>query len=111
MYDDVTDTTECFHEMMNELGGEVYKSGPMTEWASGEFMFYLFVLPCIQPFWSDFIHRCLSIPRSDVDAPTPHATLNSPAPTPLLREWAKAKLTHDLWRDALLSVASVSSSI
>ena len=43
MSDHVTDAIECFHEMMTELGGEVYMSGPMTEWVSGEFVFYLFV--------------------------------------------------------------------
>ena len=37
--DRITDAIECFHEMMSELGGEVYMSGPMTEWVSGEFMF------------------------------------------------------------------------
>ena len=36
----VTDTIECFYKMMGELGGEVYTSGPMTEWVSGEFVFY-----------------------------------------------------------------------
>ena len=39
----VTDAIECFDEMMSGLGGEVYLSGPMTEWVSGEFMFYLVV--------------------------------------------------------------------
>ena len=39
----VTDAVECFHEMMSELGGEVYMGRPMTQWVSGEFMFYLFV--------------------------------------------------------------------
>ena len=41
--DRITDAIECFLEMTNELGGEVYMSGPMTEWTSCEFMFYLFV--------------------------------------------------------------------
>ena len=41
--DRVTGVIECFHEMMSELGEEIYMSGPMTEWVSGEFMFYLFV--------------------------------------------------------------------
>ena len=39
----VTDAVECFHEMMSELGGEVYMGRPMTQWVSGEFMFYWFV--------------------------------------------------------------------
>ena len=37
------DAIECFHEMMSELAGEIYMSGPMTEWVSGEFVFNLFV--------------------------------------------------------------------
>jgi hypothetical protein len=41
--DRVTDAIECFLAMTSELGGEVYMSGPMTEWVSGEFMFHLFV--------------------------------------------------------------------
>ena len=40
--DRVSDAVECFLEMMSELGGEVYVSGPMTEWVSGEFVFCLF---------------------------------------------------------------------
>ena len=91
--------------MMSELGGEVYMSEPMNEWVSGELSFYLFVCSYIQPFSSDFTHRYLSAPGSDGDALMTHATL-----TPLLREWAKAKLTLDLWRDALLSAVSVSIS-
>jgi hypothetical protein len=41
--DRVTDAIECLLEMTSELGGEVYMSRPITEWVSGEFMFYLFV--------------------------------------------------------------------
>ena len=37
------DAVECFREMMNKSGGEVYTCEPMTEWVAGEFMFYLFV--------------------------------------------------------------------
>ena len=48
--DPVTDAVECFHEMMSELEGEVYMSGPMTEWVSGEFMLYLFVCHTYNPF-------------------------------------------------------------
>ena len=107
--DRVTDAIECFHEMMTELGGEAYMSGPMTEWVSGEFMFYLFV-SYIQPFWSDFTHRSLSAPETNSNAPTPHTTLNASSLTPLLREWVKVKLTRDLWKDVLLSAVSVSIS-
>ena len=106
--DRVTDAIECFHEMMRELEGEVYMSGPMTEWVSGELL--PVCLPSIRPFWSDFTHQCLSAPGSDGNAPTPHASLNSPTPTSLLREWAKAKLIRYSWSDALLSADSVSIS-
>ena len=34
-----TDAIECFHEMTNKLGGEIYVNGPMTEWVSGEYVF------------------------------------------------------------------------
>ena len=34
--DHIMDAIECFHEMMRELGGEVYMSGPMIEWVSCE---------------------------------------------------------------------------
>ena len=40
--DRVTDAIECFLEIMSELGGEVYMSGPMTEWVSGQCVFCLF---------------------------------------------------------------------
>ena len=66
-----------------------------------------------QSFSVDFAQRYLSSPDGDggaapittQDAKTkaPHVT-----PTPLLREWAKAKLTHVSWKDAFLSADSVS---
>ena len=40
--------------------------------------------------------------------PTPHATLSSPTPTPLLREWAKATLARGSWKDALVAATGVS---
>ena len=101
--DRLTDAIECFHEMMSELGEEVYMSGPMTMWVSGEFMFYLFVCYKFKFFSSDFTQRCLS-------APGVHATPDSPTPTPLLREWGKATLRSREWKDALVVAASVSIS-
>jgi hypothetical protein len=95
----VTDAIECFLAMMSELGGEVYTSDPMTEWVSGNFMFYLLSAIYIECFWSDFTHRRLSALRSDGD---------SPIPTPLIREWAKATLARTSWKDALVAVAGVS---
>ena len=38
--DRIPDATECFQEMLCELGEEVYTSGPVTEWFYGEFIFY-----------------------------------------------------------------------
>ena len=48
--DRVMDAIECFHAMINELGGEVYMGGPMPGWVSGEFMFYLFVSHTVNVF-------------------------------------------------------------
>ena len=66
-------------------------------------------------FSAEFTEQCLSGPESadetvptaiviqDTNTSTLHATA-----TPLLREWAKAKLTHDSWKDALHSTVNVS---
>ena len=51
---------------MSELGGEVYMSGPMTEWVSGEFMFYLLVSHTVNLFGQ--------ISPADV-SPLPRATV------------------------------------
>ena len=94
-------------------------NGPITEWISGESMFnYLF--PCIRIFYADFTQQCLSTPEiEDVAASkaTPsdnvlilHEALNSPTPTPLLSEWAKATLARGSWKDALVAAVSVSIS-
>jgi hypothetical protein len=69
----------------------------------------------IQAFPSDFTRRCLSAPESDGgaaaqhnNAPTLHAALDLPSPTPLLTEWAKATLARTSWKDALIAAAGVS---
>ena len=65
-------------------------------------------------FSTDFTEQCLSAPESarntvlsavtqDTDTSTLHATA-----APLLREWAKAILAHDSWKDALRSTVNVS---
>ena len=92
----ILDATECFQEMMGELGEEVYTCEPMTEWFYGEFIFYPFSVG-IQPFLPDFIQRCLSTPNRN--------------PTSLLREWAKARLTNGTWKDALDLAVSVGISL
>jgi tetratricopeptide (TPR) repeat protein len=77
----MTDAVECFHEMTNDLGEEVYASGPTSEWVC------------------DFMQRQLSTPRRDqAESSTRHTTL-----TILLRDWVKAKLTRVSWKDALVS--------
>ncbi|KAF8435496.1 hypothetical protein L210DRAFT_2531246 [Boletus edulis BED1] len=92
--DRIWDAVECFHTMTSELGEEIYVGGSMTEWVC------------------DFTQRRLS---ADGDAisdtncgsgmPTTQATR-----TPLLRQWAKAKLIHDSWKDALLSAVGFTLS-
>ena len=59
----------------------------------------------VQPFLLDFMQRRLSSPNCDVDA------VSAMPPTPLLREWAKAKLTNGTWKDALDNAVSVSISL
>ena len=64
-------------------------------------------------FSAGFTQLCLSAPESDgdvVSTPTQDANVATvhANPTPLLREWAKAKLVHNSWKDALLSAVGVS---
>ena len=51
------------------------------------------------------MQRRLSTPDRNVDA------VSVTAPTPLLREWAKAKLTNGAWKDALDLAVNVSISV
>ena len=51
------------------------------------------------------MQRRLSSPNCDVDA------VSATSPTPLLREWAKVKLTNSTWKDALDNAVSVSVSL
>ena len=104
--DRLTNAIECFHEMTSKLGGEIYASGLMTEWVSGEFMFYLSGVHLT--FLSDFTHRCLSAPGSDDDPLTPRTALDSRTATPLLTEWVRATLARRSWKDTLVAAASVS---
>ncbi|KAN0087900.1 hypothetical protein V8E55_006521 [Tylopilus felleus] len=87
------DADKYLLEMVNSFEKEVYKSELITKWVS------------------DFTHQCLSAPDSDGDAvstPTEDANILTvhAIPTPLLREWAKAKLVHYAWKDALLSTVN-----
>ena len=68
------------------------------------------VLPqCIRSFTADFLQKCLSTPESSSDQVSlPRATLRSQSPVPLLKEWAKLRLTEGPWKDALVTAAGVS---
>ncbi|KAN0087902.1 hypothetical protein V8E55_006523 [Tylopilus felleus] len=88
------DAEESLLEMVNSCHEEVYTTELVTKWVS------------------DFTHQCLSDPESDgdtVSTPTEDANMVTvlTTPTPLLREWAKAKLTHYSWKDALLSAVDL----
>ena len=104
---------ESLLEMVNSFDEEVYTNKLTTEWVSGESILSICVVPCVQCFSADFTQQCLSTFESDGDAvstptqDTTGATVHA-TPTPLLREWAKAKLAHDTWKDALLSAVGVS---
>ena len=108
-----TDAGKSFLELVNTYEEEVYTSGTIIEWISGEFTFCLFAA-AHQPFASDFTQRYISTPESDghnlltlcTNMATPRTDL-----TPLLREWAKATLTSRSWRDALDLAVNVSISL
>ncbi|KAF8552314.1 WD40 repeat-like protein [Imleria badia] len=78
----VTDAIDCFHEMMSESEEEVYVSGSMTD-----------------GLLVNFTQRCLSAPKSEGETA-------SDATGPLLKAWAKAKLTRDPWEDVLASAVN-----
>ena len=42
--DRILDATECFKEMVGELGEEVYTNGLMTEWFYSQFILYPFFI-------------------------------------------------------------------
>ena len=108
------DAGTSFLELVNTYEEEVYTSGTIIEWISGELTFSLFVA-AHQPFVSDFTQRYLSTPDSDdhnfltttlgTNAATPRID-----PAPLLKEWAKATLASRSWRDALVVAVDVSIS-
>ena len=106
------DAAESLLEMINSCDKEVHTSELITKWVSGESTLATCV-PCIQNFSADFTHQCLSAPESNGDAastPTEDANMVTvhATPTPLLREWAKAKLAHYSWKEALFSAVDVS---
>jgi hypothetical protein len=84
------DAEESLLEMVNTFDEEVYTSELVTKWVSDFTHQYLFA--------SESDGEVVSTPTEDVNMVMVLAT-----PTPLLREWAKAKLAHHSWKDALLS--------
>ncbi|KAF8129771.1 hypothetical protein EV363DRAFT_1336453 [Boletus edulis] len=89
----IRDAVECFYAMTSELG-EKSEPMPVTEWVC------------------DFTQRRLSAhgdaasnPNRDSSISTTQTTL-----TPLLREWAKAMLTRDSWKDVLLAATGFTLS-
>ena len=101
---------ESLLEMLNSCDEEVCTSELITKWVSGELIPYLST--CIQNLSADFTHQCLSVTKCDgdvVSTPTEEGNMVTVhVLPPLLREWAKAKLAHYSWKDALLSAADVS---
>ncbi|KAF8555626.1 hypothetical protein OG21DRAFT_1483764 [Imleria badia] len=87
------DASEDHLEMINTFEKDVYASEPITKWVS------------------EFAQQCLCAPKSNGDA-VPTATGETNSATldailaQLLREWAKVKLAHDSWKDALLSAVN-----
>ena len=83
----IKEASKSLLNIVNIFDKGVYMTGPIVTWVSGESC-YLVPALYIRHFASDFLQRCLSTPESNVDA-----ILHSKSPTPLLREWAKSKLT------------------
>ncbi|KAF8127843.1 hypothetical protein EV363DRAFT_1341473, partial [Boletus edulis] len=82
--DRITDAVECFYDMTSELGGD-------------------FMFTCLTAVTRAATLSAFTQPHANMS--TIHTTL-----PPLLREWAKAKLTRGSWKDALLSAVGVSIS-
>ena len=99
------DAGKSFLELVNTYEEEVYANGKIIEWILGELVYCLFAA-AHQPFASDFTQRYLSTPESDdhdllTTTIATNVAMPRTNPTPILREWAKAKLTNGTWKDAL----------
>ena len=94
---------EAGESLLDIANKDVYMTGPIVTWVSGKSCYPVPPL-YTQHFATDFLNRYLSTSESTRDT-----TLHSPSPTPILREWAKSKLTGGSWRDALVSALNVSS--
>jgi hypothetical protein len=105
---------ESLLKLVNSFDEEVYISGPITEWISGEFTFTC-LLSCLQAFPSAFTHRCLSVPESDSGVASKAARHDdalmlhlNPLTLTTLEGVGKATLARRSWKDALVAAASVS---
>ena len=108
------DAGKSFLELVNTYE-EVYTSGTTIEWTLSELTFCLFAA-AHQPFASDFTQRYLSTPESDdhnllTSTLATNVAMRHNDPTPIWREWAKAKLTNGIWKDALDLPVSVSITL
>ncbi|KAF8130759.1 hypothetical protein EV363DRAFT_219708 [Boletus edulis] len=84
----------------------------MTEWVCGEFMFTCLTAVTRAAILSAVIQPRLSAhgdAASNTNRDGNMSTIHSALP-PLLREWAKAKLTRGSWKDALLSAVGFTVS-
>ena len=91
---------EAGESLLDIANKDIYMTGPIVTWVSGKSC-YPVPPPYIQHFATDFLQRCLCTPESSIDA--------TPSPVPILREWAKSKLTGGPWRDALVAALNVST--
>ena len=95
---------EAGESLLDIANKDVYMTGPTVTWVSGKSC-YLVPPLYTQQFATDFLNRYLSTSESTRDT-----TLHSPSPTPILREWAKSKLTSGSWGDALVSALNVGTT-
>ena len=103
-------------ETVNVLKEEDYMSQTFTNWVSGKFIFLPFSCRTLNTS-TDFTQRCLAAPDIEADAALKEAkddkvsmlysTFSPPTPSPLLIEWARAKLTNSSWKDALTATVGV----
>lgn len=91
---------------MVNVFGKVYISESITKWVSGEFVFNQSGGRTLENHRIDRAHQYLSAPETDGEAAS-STFKRRETPTPLLREWAKATLMNEEWKDALSAAASV----
>ncbi|KAF8557454.1 hypothetical protein OG21DRAFT_1482320 [Imleria badia] len=98
----IKEADESLLNIVNTIDEDVYATGPIINWVSGK-LFYPAPPLCIRHFATDFLQRFLSTPESRGDT-----TLHSPTPVPLLREWARLKLTGVVFFSLVISLSRLS---